>query len=212
MKTKQKKEIKQQPQFDKHKEYAMKNKCSDCGKKIYTGSVRCKYCNNRYVAKQPEFKIRKFKKGEDSPHWKGDDVGYTSLHEWIKKRKPKTLFCQCCNSVPPYDLANISNEYKRDLNDWEWLCRKCHMHKDGRAELVKRNLKQFKIVCYKCNKEINKFEKYISLITYDKGIIIEQADFHFPSCWQEFNQEKVNQRFKDILKVGVGLINRGVAV
>ena len=33
---------------------------------------------------------------------------------------------------PPYDLANISQEYRRDVDDFEWLCRSCHMKKDGR--------------------------------------------------------------------------------
>lgn len=33
---------------------------------------------------------------------------------------------------PPLDVANISGKYQRDINDFEWLCRKCHMKKDGR--------------------------------------------------------------------------------
>jgi hypothetical protein len=38
--------------------------------------------------------------------------------------------CQQCRK--PYDLANVSVEYKRDLNDWQWLCRRYHMLSDGR--------------------------------------------------------------------------------
>jgi hypothetical protein len=64
--------------------------------------------------------------------WKGDNVGYASIHEWIKNRIPKPQLCQCCQTNIPYDLANISGLYKRDLSDWEWLCRSYHMHKDGR--------------------------------------------------------------------------------
>jgi len=37
----------------------------------------------------------------------------------------------------PYDVANISGKYKRDIKDFEWLCRLCHMTKDGRLEALK---------------------------------------------------------------------------
>lgn len=70
--------------------------------------------------------------GERNGHWKGDDVGYESLHIWVLYRKPKPELCTKCNERPAYDLANISGEYKRDINDFEWLCRKCHMESDGR--------------------------------------------------------------------------------
>lgn len=76
---------------------------------------------------------------EKNPLWKGDRVGYGSLHEWVKRRIPKPIFCSECRKLPPKDLANKSGEYKRDLSDWEWLCRKCHMKKDGRLS----NLRQF---------------------------------------------------------------------
>jgi hypothetical protein len=64
--------------------------------------------------------------------WRGNDVGYSSLHTWVKRNKTKPLLCENCNEKKPYDLANISGEYKRDLNDYKWLCRKCHMIEDGR--------------------------------------------------------------------------------
>jgi len=70
--------------------------------------------------------------GENHPCWKGDNVKYMGLHKWIRTRKSKPKYCEICNKKPPYDLANISGEYKRDINDFEWLCRKCHMVKDGR--------------------------------------------------------------------------------
>lgn len=72
------------------------------------------------------------KLGIKNPKWKGDSVGLEALHIWVTKRFPKTEKCQMCKKVKPYDLANISQKYKRDTSDWEWLCRKCHMIKDGR--------------------------------------------------------------------------------
>ncbi len=64
--------------------------------------------------------------------WAGDAVGLDGLHNWIQRRKPKPELCVNCKIKEPYDLANISGEYKRDVNDFEWLCRKCHMLGDGR--------------------------------------------------------------------------------
>jgi hypothetical protein len=61
-----------------------------------------------------------------------------AIHHWIKRRKPKPLLCERCGKSPVKDCANISGEYKRDLNDYEWLCRKCHQEKDGRMKWWKQ--------------------------------------------------------------------------
>ncbi len=71
--------------------------------------------------------------GEKNSMWKGDEVGYIALHEWIRNHKPKPKVCESCKKNPPYDLANISGKYKRDISDFEWLCRGCHMKEDGRS-------------------------------------------------------------------------------
>lgn len=79
------------------------------------------------------------RKGKNNPNWKGDNVGYNGLHSFVKNRKGKPNRCDDCKNKLPLDLANISGNYLRELDDWEWLCRKCHMHKDGRIS----NLKQY---------------------------------------------------------------------
>lgn len=66
--------------------------------------------------------------------WKGDDVGYEGLHTWVKRKLKQPDKCQKCGKNKKLDLANISQQYKRNLDDWEWLCRKCHMISDGRLE------------------------------------------------------------------------------
>ena len=76
----------------------------------------------------------------DNPMWKGDQVGYNALHDYIKSRLPKPKKCQLCKKSKPYDLANKSGKYLRDLIDWYWLCRRCHMLSDGRM----KNLIQFR--------------------------------------------------------------------
>ncbi len=68
--------------------------------------------------------------GENHPQWKGNNVQRGSLHTWMNKRLKKPLVCEYCNKIKPLDLANKSQEYRRDVNDWLWLCRKCHHNYD----------------------------------------------------------------------------------
>jgi hypothetical protein len=74
------------------------------------------------------------KLGEKNPQWKGNEVGYYALHDWIRRRKIKPELCEDCKNEPPYDLANISGKYLRDINDYKWVCRRCHMLEDGRGK------------------------------------------------------------------------------
>jgi rubredoxin len=68
--------------------------------------------------------------------WKGNLVGKAALHVWVRRRLKKPELCVCCNKIPPLDLANKSQKYKRSIKDFEWLCRKCHMKKDGRLDIL----------------------------------------------------------------------------
>lgn len=67
---------------------------------------------------------------EKSPNWKGDTVRYSGLHMWVHRNKPKPDVCGICNKKKPLEAANISGEYKRDINDFQWLCHKCHITND----------------------------------------------------------------------------------
>jgi hypothetical protein len=70
-------------------------------------------------------------KGKKHHNWKGDDVGYSSLHEWIRRNKPKPDVCEMCNCFKPKEISNISGEYKRDIDDYQWLCVLCHSYYDN---------------------------------------------------------------------------------
>lgn len=73
--------------------------------------------------------------GNDNPNWKGDNVGYYCLHNWVRRRKPKPEKCEDCGKRREYlELANISGEYKRDINDYKYLCFMCHMKFDKKWE------------------------------------------------------------------------------
>lgn len=87
-------------------------------------------------------KCRLTKLEANNPMWKGDLVGYNALHDWVKYRFPKPSLCENCSKEEARDLANKSGQYSRDLSDWWWLCRHCHMKIDGRtARLAKMRIK-----------------------------------------------------------------------
>jgi len=104
-------------------------KCIDCKKEISKIAIRCKSCSNKFRAGKYNCNNEN-KIGNKNPMWKGDKVGYDSLHEWIRNHKLKPNLCGECKKKKPYDLANISGKYKRDIDDFEWLCRSCHMKRD----------------------------------------------------------------------------------
>ena len=72
-------------------------------------------------------------RNEQHPHWKGNDVGYNSLHEWVRNHLPRSELCEICHEIPPRDLANKTGTYDRDLNNWFYLCKKCHNKYDEKG-------------------------------------------------------------------------------
>lgn len=72
--------------------------------------------------------------GEKNYKWKGNNVGYKGLHMWIREHKKKPKKCQFCNKeTAKLEVANRSGKYKRNLKDWIWLCRSCHLRFDDVA-------------------------------------------------------------------------------
>lgn len=84
---------------------------------------------NRGIHPKTEFKKGEHF-GEESYVWKGNKVGMRGLHNWIRRHKPKIEFCERCNEIKELELANISGNYKRDIDDFKWLCYSCHMKMD----------------------------------------------------------------------------------
>ena len=132
----------------------MNKKCPVCNTKFIAKKKKqrfCGYqCSNQFVAgqnvKNPIWrtKVANHMSRENNPNW-NNDVGYNGLHNWVRQHKLKPELCESCGLVSPHDLANISHTpnpetYTRDLGNWEYLCRKCHMKKDGRLnKLIQRN-------------------------------------------------------------------------
>lgn len=71
--------------------------------------------------------------GENNPCWKGDNVGYCQLHNWVKHELGKPMKCDFCGdeTKSKYEWANKSGKYKRDVTDWLRLCKKCHNRYDN---------------------------------------------------------------------------------
>lgn len=68
--------------------------------------------------------------GDKNAKWKGDAVGLVALHDWIKKQRGKATTCEWCGSTRFVQWANKSHEYRREVDDWLELCRKCHHQYD----------------------------------------------------------------------------------
>lgn len=78
-----------------------------------------------------------FKKGQtmgvNNINWKGDEVGYFSLHNWMGRAYGRPSLCEDCGLTDPtrkYQWANISHKYLRDRLDWKRLCIPCHRKMD----------------------------------------------------------------------------------
>lgn len=104
----------------------------------------CDHCGNSFNGDRndnPKYCDRKCKgaalSGSNSAVWKGDNAGYSALHKWIARVKGKPAYCEECNRSDegtPYDWANISGKYKRDVSDWKRFCRSCHQKFDNVAQ------------------------------------------------------------------------------
>jgi len=101
------------------------------------GNRKQKYCSLKCKEKAwvkevlPNVKHAKIY-GEKNHSWKGDNVGYYGIHNWVKRELGKPQKCEHCGdtSKRKYEWANKDHKYKRALEDWIRLCTKCHKKYD----------------------------------------------------------------------------------
>ena len=79
--------------------------------------------------------LTEFKKGEkmgfENIKWRGEEVGYYALHTWVQRKLGKAKKCSdCMKTRGRIEWANKSHEYRRDIEDWIQLCKKCHAKYD----------------------------------------------------------------------------------
>lgn len=74
-------------------------------------------------------------KGKNNHQWKGQEVSYSGLHNWLYRELGRPMRCQHCDTTTGrLEWANKSQKYIRDLSDWMCLCKKCHTAYDNVLE------------------------------------------------------------------------------
>lgn len=118
----------------------MRRQCAcGCGR-LTTNKMYVYGHNRRGVPVSPETLDKR--SGRNHHLWKGDKAGYAALHRWLIRHKPRTGICEHCGDQrkpgrdgrPGTDFANISGEYRRDIDDYVELCKPCHRVFDGQGE------------------------------------------------------------------------------
>ena len=68
-------------------------------------------------------------KEDRHPMWKGDGVGMGAVHDWITKWKGQPKFCEVCGTTNAklFDWSNVDHKYRRILDDYIRMCRRCHI-------------------------------------------------------------------------------------
>lgn len=72
--------------------------------------------------------------GESNGNWKGDEVGHSAIHRWVRWHKGRPKKCVWCGKESDkrgaLHWSNIDHKYKRDLDDYISLCPTCHSYYD----------------------------------------------------------------------------------
>lgn len=106
--------------------------CSRLSRDMFTPEVRMKMSKaltGRIGIIRPDISERNKQLTEEKGlNWKGDKVGYRTLHKWVEKHLGKAN--HCTNNInhksTRYHWSNISKEYKRRLDDFIQLCPSCN--------------------------------------------------------------------------------------
>lgn len=76
--------------------------------------------------------------------WKRNAPGYDSLHHWVIRQLGQPTTCSHCKqsdlSGADIHWANVSGEYKKEVDDWVRLCVTCHKTFDKWQSLYNKNL------------------------------------------------------------------------
>lgn len=122
--------------------------CHKCGRVIIVHPSIAKtrkycslICKRAAVKGRSNFKLKgqKFpeRSGKNNVTWKGEEASYSAAHHWIKSNYGNPPHCEVCGFYSEDNRkihwANVSNEYKRDRDDWWRLCTFCHSDYDNRG-------------------------------------------------------------------------------
>jgi len=68
--------------------------------------------------------------GELNNKWKGNLVGYFSLHTWLTRNFGKPQECEYCGEKKNIQWASKNYSYDRARDSWLHLCVRCHRRYD----------------------------------------------------------------------------------
>jgi len=135
--------------------------CETCKKVLFISKSILNRHKNHFCSVRCSSEWRKDKsfetgrKNAEHWNWKGDKAKYQAIHIWVRRNKPKPKLCVLCGKRKARDLANISGDYRRDINDYQYLCRKCHIRFDKKIKAINfTNDKIISITSKSCNKEM----------------------------------------------------------
>lgn len=111
--------------------------CATCSKQFITNRERINNCSAKCATRYRSITYREDKIGT----WKGDEVGYSGLHMWIKSKYGKANRCDFLevknhSKTAIFHWANLSGKYMRNIDDWAQLCVKCHFRFDNGYEVI----------------------------------------------------------------------------
>jgi len=143
----------------RYKDNSLVTVCNRCGKRYRIAKSRfdngrgkycskeCQYLDKRGVRYSP---ATEFQKGNNlaskNYKWKGDNVTVASLHNYINRNFLKPDHCEICGVLRSvkirFEWSNKSQKYNtKDRNDWQYICRKCHVKYDRIVEKAWRTKK-----------------------------------------------------------------------
>ena len=95
------------------------------------------YKKIRYWLIKGDIPIRSFSeaakgihKSENHGMWKGDKAGYSAIHYWVQRYKPKSEVCEICGESGKLELSNKTGKIIRDIDNFQYVHHKCHKKYD----------------------------------------------------------------------------------
>lgn len=70
-------------------------------------------------------------RGFCNPKGTSKSQSYNAIHWWVNQNKEKTHICENCGKYNKHtEMANKDHLYKKNINDYQELCKKCHTKYD----------------------------------------------------------------------------------
>jgi len=181
--------------YHKKYDYPLGLVCKVCSKPITRGSkgIYCRkhmyYDGTPKLSKEHKEKIGKANTGKNNGNWKG------GISDAFYARRIEKNICEICgvpSSEKKLDVHHKDgNHFNNKPENWQILCRKCHMTEDGR-------MKNLEIAHVKLSPE-EKRESLKKKIEYIKKWALENSEKRKATtkAWYLKNKEKRSEKMKN---------------